>query len=136
MRTLRGRLIVSHILPLLLILPLIGVALVYIVETQVLLVDVADELAQHGALSAEHAGDQPVIWSDDVESQRFVTLFSVRSRSHVMLLDAEGNLLASSDPVPSGQLGQPLDMPNLASALAVALGRWNLSPGSFPRSWE
>jgi signal transduction histidine kinase len=118
MRTLRGRLIVSHILPLLLILPLIGIALIYIVETQVLLVDIADELMQHGALSAEYASDQPIIWSDDVEARRFVTLFSVRSRSHVMLLDAEGNLLASSDPMPSGQLDQAVDMPYLAGALA------------------
>jgi signal transduction histidine kinase len=118
MRTLRGRLIVSHILPLLLILPLIGLALVYIVESQILLVDLSDELAQYGALSAEYASDRPIIWSDGVEAQRFVTLFSVRSRSHVMLLDSAGNLLASSDPVPSGQLGQPMDMPYLASALA------------------
>lgn len=118
MRTLRGRLIVSHILPLLLILPLIGVALVYIVESQILLVDLSDELAQHGVLSAQYASDQPVIWSDGAEAQRFVTLFSVRSQSHVMLFDSDGLLLAASDPVPSSQLGQPMDMPNLAGALA------------------
>ena len=37
MRTLRSQLILSHILPFLLVLPLITIALLYLVETQVLL---------------------------------------------------------------------------------------------------
>ncbi len=49
MRTLRGRLIVSHVLSLLFIVPIVGVALAYILETQVLLADFSHELAQHGA---------------------------------------------------------------------------------------
>jgi signal transduction histidine kinase len=118
MRSLRTRLIVSHILPLLLILPLIGVALVYILESQVLLVDLSEELAQHGALSAEYAIDRPAIWSDNTEAEHFVTLFSVQSQSHVMLFDAEGVLLADSASAPSGKLGQPMDMPYLGRALA------------------
>ena len=44
MHTLRSRLIVSHLLPLLLLIPLVGVALVYILETQVLLAEFSDEL--------------------------------------------------------------------------------------------
>ena len=44
MRTLRSRLIVSHILPLLLVVPLVGVALIYALETQVLLGSLSEEL--------------------------------------------------------------------------------------------
>jgi len=118
MHTLRARLIVSHILPLLLIVPLVGVALVYILETQVLLTDLSRELVRAGVLTADMARDAPLIWQDATEAQHFVSFFSTRSRSNVMLLDAEGNFLAASDPDHSERLGQPVDLPNLAAALA------------------
>ncbi len=118
MRTLRGRLILSHLLPLLLILPLVGVALVYIVETQVLLTDLSAELAQQGALSAEMVLDQPAVWHEAAEAQQFVTWYSTHSQSHVMLLDPDGYLLASSEPGYAGRLGQLLDLPGLDAALA------------------
>jgi two-component system sensor histidine kinase BaeS len=118
MRTLRGRLILSHILPLLLIVPIVGFALVYVLETQVLLADFSHELAQHGALSADLASARPAIWSDAAEAHQFVTLFSIRSQSSVMLFDAQGNLLAASEPGYDERLGQPLTLPNLSAALA------------------
>ena len=59
MRTLRSRLILSHILPLLLLTPLIGLVLVYLVETQVLLNTVSDDLAVQAAQTAHLAGNQP-----------------------------------------------------------------------------
>jgi two-component system sensor histidine kinase BaeS len=118
MRTLRGRLILSHILPLLLIVPIVGFALVYVLETQVLLADFTHELSQHGALSADLASARPAIWSDAAEAHQFVTLFSIRSQSSVMLFDAQGNLLAASEPSYNEQLGQPLSLPRLAAALA------------------
>jgi signal transduction histidine kinase len=118
MRTLRSRLILSHILPLLLLLPIAGFALVYILETEVLLEGFSDELAQHGALTADVAGAQPAIWHDTAEAQRFVSVYSIRRQYSVMLLDAQGNLLAASEPDYDGQLGQPQDLPDLSSALA------------------
>ncbi len=118
MRTLRSRLILSHIVPLLLIVPLVGVALVYILETQVLLTSLSRDLAQQGALTADLARDEPQIWRDTSEAQRFVTFFSVRSQSQVMLFDSAGNLLASSEPGYTDRVGQPLELPNLSAALA------------------
>lgn len=118
MRTLRARLILSHILPLLLVVPLVGAGLLYILETQVLLTGLSDELVRHGELSAEMAQDRPVIWTDSGEAQRFVTWYAVRSQSRVMLLDPSGNLLASSDPSANHQVGQPLKAPNLNGVLA------------------
>ncbi len=44
MHTLRVRLILSHVLPLLVIILLTGVALEYVLETQVLLTTFVDEL--------------------------------------------------------------------------------------------
>lgn len=118
MRTLRSRLIVSHILPLLLIVPIVAVALVYILETQVLLDDVSQELLQDGTFIADMAREQSEIWSDIAAAQRFVILFSAHTQSHIMLFDAQGYLLAASESDYSDGIGQPLDMPNLAAALA------------------
>jgi hypothetical protein len=63
MRTLRSRLILSHILPLLLVIPIVGFALVYILETQVLVTTLSEELAEDAALTADLARDEPAIAS-------------------------------------------------------------------------
>ncbi len=118
MRTLRGQLIVSHILPVLLIVPLVGVALVYLLETQVLLAALSDELVRQGILTADLVRDRPLIWRDANEAQQFVTLYSVRSRSQIMLLDPDGKLLASSQSGGSAPTGQPLDLARLNELLA------------------
>ena len=118
MRTLRSRLILSHILPLLLVIPIVGFALVYILETQVLVAALSDELAEDAALTADLARDEPAIWRDSAEAHRFVTFFSLRSQSNIMLFDAQGNLLAASEPGYNAQLGQPLELPNLSAALS------------------
>jgi two-component system sensor histidine kinase BaeS len=118
MRSLRSRLIVSHILPLLLVVPLVGIGLLYILQSQVLLAGLSQELMRHGELSAKMAEDQPVIWSNGIEAERFVTLYSVRSHSRVMLLDTNGNLLASSHPNADNGVDQPLKVPNLNGVLA------------------
>jgi signal transduction histidine kinase len=116
-RTLRGQLILSHILPILLIVPLMGVALVYILETQVLLTGLSHDLIRQGEQTANLASNQPQIWSDAVEAERFVTGFRVRTESHVMLVDPYGNVLASSRPADI-PLGEPIDLHNLQEALA------------------
>jgi signal transduction histidine kinase len=118
MRTLRSRLILSHILPLLLVVPLVGVGLLYILESQILLTGLSNELVRHGELSAEMAEDRPIIWSDSSEAERFVSWYAVRSHSRVMLLDAKGNLLASSHPASGSQVGQPPQLPDLSDVLA------------------
>lgn len=115
MRTLKGRLIISHILPLLIIVPLVGLALLYLLETQVLLADVAEQMQQQAAFMAELASDQPDIWNDADKAHIFVKRFSTFRRSQVTLLDPQGNLLASSNPAELEQPGQPLEVPKLLS---------------------
>jgi len=118
MRSLRTRLILSHILPLLVIVPLMGIALIYIVETQVMLTNLSNELTQQAKLTAEIARDQPNIWANADQARIFVSRFSAHHQSNVMLVDPKGNLLASNQPSDSDQVGHPLDLPNLSTALA------------------
>jgi two-component system sensor histidine kinase BaeS len=115
--TLRNRLILSHVLPLMVIIPIVGVALVYTLETRVLLVNLSRELEAQAILSAEVANDFSAIWHDAAQAQAFVARFGPRLTARLMLLTPEGILLASSDPADSGRVGRALEPFNRADVL-------------------
>lgn len=52
-RTLRSRLIVSHVSVLLILLPLLGVALTFLLESRVVLVNFGDQLTGQAVLVGE-----------------------------------------------------------------------------------
>lgn len=116
--TLRRRLILSHALPLLVIIPLVGIALIYVLETKVMLPKLADELAGEAALVVRLTREQPDLWGDPAQAQAFVSDLSQDLMGRIMLLDSEGRLLASRDPADEERLGQRLDSPGLTTALA------------------
>ncbi len=72
LRTLRARLILSHILPLLIALPLMGVVLIYVVETRVLLVNLTRQLNVQAVLVAELAREYPDVWRDPAQAEALV----------------------------------------------------------------
>ncbi|MFN8458169.1 MAG: sensor histidine kinase [Anaerolineae bacterium] len=117
MRSLRARLIISHILPLLVIVPLVGIALIYVLETQVLLPNLSAELIRQASLTADLANDHPEIWTDPLAAGIFVARFSYQNQSQVMLIDSSGTLLASSDVQDAPRLGQVIELPELPKAL-------------------
>jgi two-component system sensor histidine kinase BaeS len=118
MNTLRTRLILSHLLPTLIIIPLMGIALVYVLETQVLLVSLANELEGQAVLVAEMANEQAGIWHNPAQAGAFVSRMSPHLTARVMLLDSRGYLLASSDPGDASRSGQLFELPGLTNALA------------------
>jgi signal transduction histidine kinase len=118
MRTLRSRLILSHILPVLLIVPLVGIALVYLLETQVLLSGLSDELVRQAAFMANTAQTRPVIWTDPAEAQRFISGYSLDPHAGITLIDSCGNVVASSQAEGIGQADQQIDVSALQDALA------------------
>ncbi len=122
LRTLRGRFILSHMLPLLIIIPTMGVVLIYVLETQVLLVNLSTELADQAILVAELAMTQPDLWDNPAQAQAFVTRVSSLLTARVMLLRPDGRLLASSDPADVGKLEQPLDVSALMNASTGKVG--------------
>jgi signal transduction histidine kinase len=96
MRSLRSRLILSHILPLLIVVPLIGISLIYAIQTQVMLSNLTDELTQQATQIADAAHNRADIWQDAAQAQLFIDNLKIRGR--VMLLNPSGQMLASSDP--------------------------------------
>lgn len=115
--TLRQRLILSHVLPLLVILPVMGIALIYVLETEVLLPDLARELTGQAKLAAQLAQKQPDIWADPARAQSFATEVSNQGTARVMLLDPQGYLLASTDAADADRLGTVVDSPLLTDVL-------------------
>jgi two-component system sensor histidine kinase BaeS len=116
--TLRRRFVLSHMLPLMLIVPLMGIALIYVLETQVLLSELGRGLLEQAELVAEISGDRSDIWQDPVQAQAFVTRLDARLESTSMLVGLDGYLLASNDPDDQSRVGQPFEHPDLASVLA------------------
>lgn len=115
MRTLRGRFILSHILPILLIVPLVGIGLVYALETQVLLTGLSEDLSDKANLIARSVYAQPDLWQNPDQAKAFVTSISVHLNGYVILLLPDGRLLATSDPGLQDQGGQPVELQDMTA---------------------
>ncbi len=112
-RSLRNRLIFSHILPALVIIPLMGAAMVYVLETRLLLPIVYRNLAKDARLMAEITRDQPVFWHNRAAAQALVAGVSPYLNGRVSLVTLDGHVLASSDTNGSGS-GEPLvELPDM-----------------------
>lgn len=119
MHTLRARLVLSHILPLLVVVLLVGLALDYVLETQILLTNLASELTGEATLIATLVGDNPQIWNDPAQAQPFLDHLMPSLAASAMLVNSEGYLIASTEPSDAERLGQALDEnPILDGALA------------------
>ena len=95
MRSLRGQLVLSHILPFLIVLPLITLALLYLIETQVLLASLSQRATEQADLLAQAIQRQIGIMRDPEQAQAFVADLTVSVDGRVLLLGREGQLLAT-----------------------------------------
>jgi two-component system, OmpR family, sensor histidine kinase BaeS len=118
MRTLRARLVLSQLLPLIIIVPLVGLALIYFIETRVLLPSLTRELTGNASLVAEVTQDQTRLWTDPLYAQVLLARVSPRLSARVMLLTSDGRLLASTDPNDLDNLDSYLVHPDLLVALS------------------
>lgn len=112
MKSLRSRLILNTLIPLLVIIPVTGILITYLLETQVFLGNITNELTRQAVLVADTASAYLEIWQDPVRAQAFVTRISPRLTAKVMLLDPEGRLIVSSDPDDSFLIGQVFNVPD------------------------
>ncbi len=117
MDTLRGRLTISHLLPILVIIPMMGIALVYLLETQVLLSNLSNEVTGQAVLIATLGQDYPSIWTDPAQAQSFVDRFGQVSGARLMIMKMDGQVLASNDPADQALLGKVMAMPGMDSVL-------------------
>ncbi len=117
MRSLYTRLIVSHVLPVMVVVPIMAAVLVYVLETQVVLTSIADELSMQAELLAHLAASQPDIWNDQAEANAFVTRFGSLVQARIAILDANGYLIVSNATDEQAQVGSAQDIIGLAQVL-------------------
>jgi two-component system sensor histidine kinase BaeS len=117
LRTLRVRLAFSHALPVLVLVPLLGLALLYQIERHYFLESLASELAVQGALVAEFTQEEQALWQDSGVAQAMLQQLAHRIPARIMLFDGQGRLLASSLPSGSSHTGQVIENPLVQSAL-------------------
>jgi hypothetical protein len=104
MRKLGQRLILSHILPLLITLPLMGASLVYLLETRVLLPSISRELEGDAIILTGILQERPEWWTDSTLAQELLLSTYPKLTKRVMLISPEGRLLASTDPADNSRL--------------------------------
>jgi two-component system sensor histidine kinase BaeS len=95
MRTLRRQLVLSHILPFLIVLPLITLALLYLIETQVVLKSLSQRATEQADLLAQAVRRQIEVMDNPEQAQAFLADLTVSVDGRVLLLGREGQLLAT-----------------------------------------
>jgi len=115
MRTLRGRFILSHLLPILVVMPLFGLSLIYLLETQVLLDELSEDVGDRANLIATAINQQPDIWQDPEQAAAFISGMGIFVQGRLYLIKPNGDLLASNEPGIDDQ--NVLDLQGLKQAL-------------------
>jgi len=99
MKTLRGQFILSHILPVLFVVPITALVLVYILETQVLLDDLSRNLEEKAYLIANIIRSRPEILFDEAAAETFLSREGQIIRGQIALIRPNGDLFAGTPDV-------------------------------------
>lgn len=120
-RSLRNRLILSHILPSLLIIPIMGIAIVYIFENRVLFPRIYSSLSDDAILVAEMTRNLPEIWLNPITAQVFVEGADPYLSGRITMIDPYGKVIASGDQADRGIPGQIIELPefNLTNKIEI-----------------
>jgi len=116
LRTLRGRFVLSHILPLLIVIPLMGIATISLIEKRILTPTLLTELKSNAEVLSRFAADDKEIWQDSIYARRLLSQISGPANGHLMILDSDGVLLASSDSADAKRLGTKIGHPGNTTA--------------------
>jgi len=115
-KTLRARFLISHILPLLIVIPMAGIVTTYLIEQQVLIPSLLSELKGTASVLSRMAAREQEIWTEPGYAERLMTQGSFHENGRLMLLDRNGILLASSDPSDADRIGSQIDLPGMDTA--------------------
>ena len=94
--SLRLRLALSHFIPILVLVPLFSLSLIYLLETRVALVNVANEMAVQAQLVARLTQSNWQAWKDPNQSQPLMTRLQVLVPAQIYVVDSQGRLLVAS----------------------------------------
>ena len=113
--SLRNRLIFSHILPALLIIPLMGAAMVYVLETRLLLPTIYSNLAKEAKLMAAITHNEPVFWQSREAAQALVDGAGPYLNGRFSIITLDGHTLATSSSVQDRIETPVVELPDMAA---------------------
>jgi signal transduction histidine kinase len=116
-KTLRSRLILSHILPFLIIAPIIGVTLAWLFETRFLMPQLTERLVSNARLLSEVTRSEYALWENPVALALLMNRLQVDPTIEVQFLNPKGRLLYSSNPASVVQAGALLNIPGMSQAV-------------------
>lgn len=126
MHSLRWRVILSHVLPILIVVPLLGLATFWLLRLQNSLALVEAGVQQQTArmqeqaqVMAQAAGQLDTLLANPQSAEDFLSSFNLEVTS-VTLLDNAGRIVASTDASQSPRIGQPDREADVASVLEGA----------------
>ena len=96
-KTLRSRLIISHVLPFVIIIPLIGLALVYFLETQFLLPQLSVELTVDARFLADLVRNQPELLQDPQLAEKILQSYGQATDASLMFFNPTGQPISYKD---------------------------------------
>ncbi|GAP39577.1 sensor histidine kinase [Flexilinea flocculi] len=100
MKNLKLQFILSHILPVIITIPLIGVALSYAMETSFILKDMKKTIEYQAQLIKGYAEGNPDIWKDHESANNLIQEIRPQLVSGIVLFDQTWQWIASSDNKP------------------------------------
>ena len=99
MRSLRSSFIISHLLPVLVVVPLVGLILIYLLETQIILTQMSEDISDKANLIAETVNGRPELLQNSAEAETFISGVSIYIEEQVLLFGPDGEVLASNETV-------------------------------------
>jgi len=128
--TFRGRLLIGHILPVLLLVPMVGLGLIYLLETRLILPTLANEMINQGELVERLTQDHPELWTSPSIAQASLDSVELRQPTCIGLLTPDHILLATSRPDEHSLIGKVIS--NLPESSPLANPWWSITPGDLP----
>jgi len=128
--TFRSRLLFGHILPVLILVPLVGLVLIQLLETRLIIPTLANEMVDQGRLVERLTRDRPEVWTSPSGAQALLDSIHFRRPTRIGLLTPERLLLATTRPADQSLIGKPIS--NLPEPNAIADSWWAISAGDPP----
>jgi len=133
LRSLRSRLVLSHILPLVVVVPLMSLALAYLLETRFLLPKLTQDLLNDARLLTTITRSDYLTFGEQANIQLVLLRLELNPQVRLVYLQPDGTLVYSNDPDFLARAGQQIDIPGLARAQSgeeVVLTNYSLLTGS------
>ena len=118
MRSLRSRFVLSHLFPIILVVPLVSLVLLYLLETQILLAEMSEDITEKANLIAETVNGRPELLQNAAEAESFIAGVSIYIDEGVLLIGPQGDVLASTETTPGEPLEEDVDLSGLDTAVS------------------